>query len=52
MIPTFAEERKKSYAQTIMFRHRKKLNIIWIGISVVAGLAMIASLFLPLFLSR
>lgn len=35
-----------------MFRNRKKLNIIWLGISIVAVFAMVASLLLPLFLTR
>ena len=35
-----------------MFRHRKKLNMIWIGISVLAVAAMVGSLFLPLLISR
>jgi hypothetical protein len=30
-----------------MFHHRKKLNVIWIGISIIAVLAMVGSLFLP-----
>lgn len=35
-----------------MSRRRNKLNIIWIGISMLAAFAMIFSLFLPLLLSR
>jgi len=33
-----------------MFHHHKKLKIVWIGISVMAVLAMIASLFVPFLL--
>ena len=43
------EAYKRCYVWTdnIMFRHRKKLNIIWLGISIVAVFAMVASLFVP-----
>ncbi len=31
-----------------MFNHRKKLNAVWIGISVLATVSMVAYLLLPL----